>query len=439
MGKPDFIVIGAMKCGTSTLPSNSTLQRGVFMTTPKEPNFFSNDEVFAQGPDWYAGLFEGAAPGDLKGEASTHYTKLPTYPQTVARMQAALPSLRLVYMIRNPMVRAVSHYIHEWSEGRLGEDAAAAFASCPEIVDYGRYGMQIAPFVEAYGRAAIHLTSLEQIKADPQGEFAAICAHIGMPEGAAWIEDLPAQNVSAERIRKLPLHGLLVDNPVAAALRRALVPKSLRQRIRDSRTIRTRPEIPQALQARMQDVFLEDRARLAEIFPAHPALDLLLPFRRLMTAPPAYPGLAAVAIGRNEGARPHRLSRQPGGARGAAGLCRQRVHRRQPGRRCGARGGSGGAGPVGALHRGAGPQRGARAADAGRAAAPAGAVSRRRLRAGAGLAGDRQRLSGGPCGCRRGLRSPPRDRSPRPRCGTGSSTRNGTRPWARRRPAAAMR
>ena len=280
MGKPDFIVIGAMKCGTSTLAKQLELQRGVFMTTPKEPNFFSDDEVFAEGADWYAELFRGAAPGDLTGEASTHYTKLPTYPQTVARMQAALPRLRLVYMIRNPMVRAVSHYIHEWSEGRLGEDAAAAFASCPEIVDYGRFGMQIAPFVEAYGLGAIHLTSLEQIQSDPQGEFAAICAHLGVPAGAAWIEDLPAQNVSAERIRKLPLHGLLVGNPVAAALRRALVPKALRRWIRESRTIRTRPEIPQALQARMREIFLEDRARLAAVFPEHPALDLCYPFAR---------------------------------------------------------------------------------------------------------------------------------------------------------------
>lgn len=278
MGKPDFIVIGAMKCGTSTLAKQLELQRGVFMTTPKEPNFFSDDAIFAQGPGWYAALFDGAAPGDLKGEASTHYTKLPTYPQTVARMQAALPALRLVYMIRNPMERAVSHYIHEWSEGRLGEDADAAFASSPEIVDYGRYGMQIAPFVEAYGRAAIHLTSLEQIKADPQGEFAAICAHLGMPEGALWIEDLPVQNVSAERIRKLPLHGLLVDNPVATALRRVLIPKALRSWVREGRTVRTRPEIPQALQVQMRGIFLEDRARLAAFFPDHPALTRCYPF-----------------------------------------------------------------------------------------------------------------------------------------------------------------
>lgn len=278
MGQPDFILIGAMKCGTSTLAKQLAEQAGVFMTTPKEPNFFSDDAVFGQGADWYAALFDEACPVDLKGEASTHYTKLPTYPETVTRMVAALPSLKLVYMIRNPMERAVSHYIHEWTEGRQGEDANAAFASCPEIVEYGRYGMQVMPFVEAYGKEAIFLTSLEQIKADPDGEFVAICDHLGVSTGAHWKHDLPQQNVSAERMRKLPFQNILVDNPIAAVLRRTLVPKAVRTWIRESRAPKARPEIPETLQRDMRAVFLEDRAVLAGVFPDHRALTQCYPF-----------------------------------------------------------------------------------------------------------------------------------------------------------------
>ncbi|NNF72213.1 MAG: sulfotransferase, partial [Rhodobacteraceae bacterium] len=98
MKGPDFILIGAMKCGTSTLASQLGAQPGLFMTTPKEPNYFSDDAIFARGPDWYGGLFDGAGPGDLRGEASTHYTKRPDYPDTIARMKAAVPAPRLVYM-----------------------------------------------------------------------------------------------------------------------------------------------------------------------------------------------------------------------------------------------------------------------------------------------------------------------------------------------------
>lgn len=277
---PDFLVIGAMKCGTTTLQAQLAAQPGVFMSTPKEPNYFSDDAVFAQGQGWYEALFAQAPAGALKGEASTHYTKLPTYPQTLARMTALLDAPRLVYMIRNPVARAVSHYIHEWSLREVGADAEAAFRSHARFVDYGCYGRQIAPFIEAYGREAILLTCLEAFKADPQAEFARVAAHLGLPAEAAWQDDLEAQNVSGARFRRLPLQKLLVDNPVARGLRHALVPKALREKIREHRQMDARPQIPADLEVRMQARFLEDRAALAGFFPGHPALDLCYPFRR---------------------------------------------------------------------------------------------------------------------------------------------------------------
>ena len=80
---PDFIVIGAMKSATSTLHEQLAVQPGFFMSAEKEPNFFSNDENYAHGLAWYRSLFDNAASSDLCGESSTHYTKLPTYPNTV--------------------------------------------------------------------------------------------------------------------------------------------------------------------------------------------------------------------------------------------------------------------------------------------------------------------------------------------------------------------
>ena len=275
---PDFLIVGAMKCGTTTLQAQLAAQPGVFMTTPKEPNFFSDDAVFARGLGWYRGLFAAAAPGDLKGEASTHYTKRPTHPRTLERMHPHLPAVRIVYMIRNPVQRAISHYIHEWSEGRMGADPAAEFTRHPEMVDYGRYGWQIAPWIAAYGAEAVLLTSLEQLTAAPQQELARIARHVGLTREAVWQDDLGAQNVSAERVRRLPLESVLVYNPVAAALRRALVPKRIRTAIRNARKIRSRPELPAALKAAMQARFLEDREILAQQSPGHPALRLCYPF-----------------------------------------------------------------------------------------------------------------------------------------------------------------
>jgi hypothetical protein len=271
MALPDFLIVGAMKCGTSTLQAQLAAQDGIFMTTPKEPNYFSDDAVFGRGRDWYESLFDAAAPGDLKGEASTHYTKLPTHPETVARMAALLPAPKLIYLIRDPLDRAVSHYIHDWSMGVMGDDPVAAFDAHPELVAYSRYALQIAPYVERFGREAILLLRLEAMKADPRGTLDRVGAFLGR-EGLVWDDSLGAQNVSAERSRRLPLHGLLVDHPVSTALRRRLVPKSVRSWIREGRRMKDRPVLPEALIRRLEGIFAEDQARLAALFPGDPAV-----------------------------------------------------------------------------------------------------------------------------------------------------------------------
>lgn len=278
MTGPDFIIIGAMKSGTSSLQDQLARQPGLFMTTPKEPNYFSDDAIFAKGAGWYGALFAPAPEGSLTGEASTHYTKLPTHPQTVARLQAAHPAVKLIYVIRNPVDRALSHYMHEWSQGVMGADLEAAFAQHGTLVDYGRYAMQIAPYLEAFGRDSVYLTSLEQLKASPDAELAAIGAHIGAANPLVWDHSEQAKNVSTQRMRRVPFHNVLVASRASKALRRVLVPKSWRQKFRAARTMPARPEYPAALRAQLEATFLQDRAALAALFPGHPALELCYPF-----------------------------------------------------------------------------------------------------------------------------------------------------------------
>src|SRR5271167_2267183 len=99
--RPDFVVIGAMKSATTTLHEQLARQPGFFMSRPKEPSFFSDDRVHARGWAWYSSLFRLAKPRDLRGESSTHYTKLPTHPRTVERMVRHLPRLKLIYVMRH--------------------------------------------------------------------------------------------------------------------------------------------------------------------------------------------------------------------------------------------------------------------------------------------------------------------------------------------------
>jgi hypothetical protein len=272
MTLPDFLIIGAMKCGTSTLQAQLAAQTGIFMATPKEPNFFSDDSIYEQGLDWYKALFEGAGPYDLKGEASTHYTKLPTYPECINRLSAVLSSPKLIYMIRDPEVRGISHYIHEWTMGNMSGDLDAAFENHPELIAYGQYAMQIKPFIKRFGVDRIYLTSLENLKADPQGTLTQIGKFLELKHKLIWQTDIARVNASADRIRRFPLQKLLFDNAIATTLRRTLVPRSIRDHIKSGRQMPERPQLSSGLSQHLGKLFAQDRMELQRMFPDYDGL-----------------------------------------------------------------------------------------------------------------------------------------------------------------------
>ena len=127
--RPDFIVVGAMKSATTTLHEQLARQPGVFMSSPKEPNFFSDDAIYARGWGWYSSLFGEAGPGVVRGESSTHYTKLPTFPRTVERMVHDLPCVKLIYVMRHPIDRLISQYVHELTAGAIRVSCRPSLAS----------------------------------------------------------------------------------------------------------------------------------------------------------------------------------------------------------------------------------------------------------------------------------------------------------------------
>lgn len=276
---PDFVIIGAMKCGTSTLHAQLAAQPQFFMSEPKEPNFFSNDEIYAKGEGWYRGLFKNAPAGAIKGESSTHYTKLPTYTETVDRLAALIPNAKFIYVMRDPIDRLISHYIHEWTQGVIKCSIDEAIEKHPELVAYSRYAYQLEPWIARFGRERILTVIFERMTAEPDAELNRITAFLGAKGGVAWKRDLEAQNVSAERIRKFPGYELIVGNPVATFLRRTLVPQTVRDRVKSNLQMRERPQLSAEKIAMLTEIFDRDLEALAPIagiriscasFTAHP-------------------------------------------------------------------------------------------------------------------------------------------------------------------------
>jgi len=260
---PDFIIIGGMKCATSTLHEQLALQPGFWMSEPKEPNFFSNDEIFAQGMDWYVSLFDGAEPGDLRGESSTHYSKLPTYPETINRLLAAFPEVKLIYVLRHPIDRLVSQYVHEWSQLVIQNvEINAALETFPELIAYSRYAYQLAPYFERLPKERILAVFFERLLKYPQLELERVCAFLNYSGAPQWQEELDAQNISSQRLRKSAWRDALVEAPGLKQLRQILIPKSFRTWVRSLWTMKEKPQLSPASLAKLETIFDPDLAIL---------------------------------------------------------------------------------------------------------------------------------------------------------------------------------
>lgn len=259
----DFIIIGAMKCATSTLHEQLAAQPGVFMSEPKEPCFFSDDPIYAEGIDWYRGLFADAEPHDLRGESSTHYTKLPTYPNTVARMREHAPEAKLVYVIRHPIDRLVSQYVHEWTERHIDVPIDEAIEVLPTLVDYSRYSMQLEPYLETFGPDRIQMIFFERLVSEPQAVLSEVARFVGYEGSVQWI-DAEASNQSSQRLRKSPIRDAIVDNPFVTRMRRHLIPIAWRERVKRLWQMREKPRLSDKSVERLIAVFDEDLAVLSK-------------------------------------------------------------------------------------------------------------------------------------------------------------------------------
>jgi hypothetical protein len=255
---PDFIVIGAMKSATSTLHNQLSAQPGIFMSSPKEPNFFSDDKVYSQGLDWYSGLFNEAVAENICGESSTHYTKLPDYPQTIQRLKAAIPQPKLIYVMRHPVDRLISHYMHQWSEGVISCDINQAIDRYPELVDYSCYGMQITPYLQEFGSDAVLPLFFDNLKNSKDKALNRVGEFIGCTEPLTWIDDLTQDNQSSQRIRKFYGYELLVNWKPMAWVRKNLIPQSLRNRVKKQLIMQQRPQISDVQRERITEIFNRD-------------------------------------------------------------------------------------------------------------------------------------------------------------------------------------
>jgi hypothetical protein len=259
---PDFLVVGAMKCGTTTLHEQLAAQPGVFMSTPKEPNFFSDDNEYARGLEWYCSLFEAASPRALCGESSTHYTKLPTYPRTISRMTSHLKTTKFIYIMRHPIDRLMSQYAHEWTKRRVSGPMAEAIRTNPELVAYSQYAMQLEPYLEYFGPDRVLPVMFDALTTRSQEILKQVCRFIGLVSTPHWDNAKAHENASNQRLRTSPVRDWLADAPVLRSLRRRVLPPWMNERIKRLWSLNEPPRLLPEEVMQLKDIFDRDLERL---------------------------------------------------------------------------------------------------------------------------------------------------------------------------------
>jgi hypothetical protein len=266
---PNFLIIGAMKAGTTSLYHYLRAHPEIFMPPVKELDFFAREPREGRGLDWYAGQFSGAGRAIAIGEASTMYTKYPRFPGTPDRIATSIPDAKLIYLVRDPIERIRSHYRHQVALGaERGPLAKAVFAD-PVYLDVSRYAMQIERYLECFDRDQLLVLTSEHLRDDRSAVVRRVYGFLGVDPGFVGTnldrefyksEDRLVHSPLAWRMRRTIKHRL-------PALKRAKelvdAPAWRQWRVRRSNSDpHGRFEIDDAIRARLVEALEDDVRRL---------------------------------------------------------------------------------------------------------------------------------------------------------------------------------
>jgi Sulfotransferase family len=270
---PNLIVIGGLKCGTTSLHHYLNLHPEVAMSRPKELNFFVAELNWELGPDWYASHFDRAAA--VRGESSPHYTNLPRFAGVAERMRELLGAgAQIVYMVRDPIDRMLSHYLHNVGGGYETRPMEAALSDPDSAyVARSRYAMQAEPYVREFGSERLLILSSEQLADEREATMRRVFELCGVDPGFSSAQfERQWETGSAKSGGRFRLMDRAVRLPGLRALDRNFdrLPESLRWLV--ERTVHDpdsgaapKPALEPGLHERLASLFRDDVAQLEQL------------------------------------------------------------------------------------------------------------------------------------------------------------------------------
>jgi len=177
---PNLFIPGAAKSGTSSLHELLNQHPDIYMSKIKEPHFFSWDDQFEKGLEYYSKLFEKGIESKYRGESTTGYM---IFPKVIDRIKKTLPEQpKFIFILRNPIDRAYSHYWWLRGIGLENRSFKEAFLTDmdkePDPEDKysgnykyyyqtGLYGKWLERFYNNFNPENIFVITTEQLKNNP--------------------------------------------------------------------------------------------------------------------------------------------------------------------------------------------------------------------------------------------------------------------------------
>lgn len=269
-----------MKAGTSSLYEDLRAMRGFAFPAGKEPdNLLTDDVLTPAGRTAYANAYEGLPPEVVGVDASAQYTLRPHFGEVALRAKGVLGTdLKLVYIMRHPIARAISHHHFDVAMGWSSLDFDAELERNPYFIDGSRYAYQLEPWLNTFGPDRLLPIKFEHFiksRSDVARQIAHFAGADPTPDQAP--PKAPAHETSGIR-RQRPLAQRLAQLPAYRQLVRPLVPQGLRRAAHratsEAPPPRPSPPSPASIE-RMVEAFKPDQQRLTELLgPAAPSWDL---------------------------------------------------------------------------------------------------------------------------------------------------------------------
>lgn len=157
------LIIGAMKCGTTSLFQYLAQHPQVAPSSPKEIRFFSLNENWQKGFNWYQTRWQwDPSRHQVALEASPSYAALPRRPNVAERIAQVRADFRFIYLLRDPIERIESHYAHA---ARKSKAPTSGMNEVPrQWLELSKYAMQLAPYRECFSVDQVLLLDKSEAK-----------------------------------------------------------------------------------------------------------------------------------------------------------------------------------------------------------------------------------------------------------------------------------